>query len=98
MADVLLTTNVMEEEIPVNLTPAHSIYVDGPRLSQSIVHVIATENMSALVHSPMYIYRICNIVYVQVRQVMEVVKLSTFQSADGIIMEVPAIGVDHVTS
>lgn len=29
---------------------------------------------------------------------MEVVKLSTFQSADGIIMEVPAIGVDHVIS
>ena len=36
--------------------------------------------------------------YIQVCEVVEVVELGTFQSDDGIVMEVPAIGVDHVIS
>lgn len=37
-------------------------------------------------------------VYVQVCEVVEVVELGAFQSDDGIVVEIPAIGVDHVIS
>jgi len=43
-------------------------------------------------------YLWCMCAYVQVCEVVEVVELGTFQSDDGIVVEVPAIGLDHVIS